>query len=161
MQLILFCVGKLKAGPERELVERYLDRLAKTGPQIGLGFSGVTEIVESRAQTAELRKAEESARCRELLSDPRSALLLFDERGKALSSRQFAGQISDLRDQGIQTLVAAIGGPDGHDQALANDARMSVALGKLTWPHQIARVLVAEQLYRACAILNNHPYHRD
>ncbi|KPB00107.1 23S rRNA (pseudouridine(1915)-N(3))-methyltransferase RlmH [Ahrensia marina] len=161
MQLVLFCVGRLKKGPERELVERYLDRLAKTGPQCGLNFGGVTEIVESRAQTAEQRKAEESARCRELVSDPRSALLLFDERGKALGSRDFAGKIGDLRDQGIQTLVAAIGGPDGHEPGLANDAHMVVALGKLTWPHQVARILVAEQLYRASAILNNHPYHRD
>jgi len=161
MQIHLFCVGRLKAGPERELVGRYLDRLAKTGPQCGITFGGVTEIVESRAQSAEARKAEESARCTELLAEPRTALLLFDERGKNLSSRQFAAQIGDLRDQGIQKLFAAIGGPDGHDQRLAQDARMNVSLGKLTWPHQIARVLVAEQLYRASAILNNHPYHRD
>lgn len=161
MQINLFCVGRLKAGPERELVGRYLDRLAKTGPQSGITFGGVTEIVESRAQTADIRKAEESARCSELLTEPRTALLLFDERGKNLSSRQFAAQIADLRDQGTQKLVAAIGGPDGHDQTLAQDARMNISLGKLTWPHQIARVLVAEQLYRASAILNNHPYHRD
>lgn len=161
MQISLFCVGRLKAGPERELVGRYLDRLEKTGPQCGIAFSGVTEIVESRAATADARKSEESARCRELLAGPRTTLLLFDERGKNLTSRQFAAQIGELRDQGTQKLVAAIGGPDGHEQALAQDAHMNISLGKLTWPHQIARVLVAEQLYRASAILNNHPYHRD
>ncbi|MEM7290420.1 MAG: 23S rRNA (pseudouridine(1915)-N(3))-methyltransferase RlmH [Pseudomonadota bacterium] len=161
MQINLFCVGRLKAGPERDLVGRYLDRLAKTGPQSGITFGGVTEIVESRAQTAEARKVEESTRCRELIAEPRTAVLLFDERGKNLTSRQFASQIGELRDQGIQKLVVAIGGPDGHDQSLAQEARMNISLGKLTWPHQIARVLVAEQLYRASAILNNHPYHRD
>lgn len=161
MQIKLFCVGRLKAGPERELVDRYLDRLAKTAPQCGISFGGVTEITESRAQTAEQRKTEESARCLELLNSKGSALLVFDERGKALASRPFANQIGELRDQGIQTLVAAIGGPDGHDAGLAQKANMVVALGKLTWPHQVARILVAEQLYRATAILNNHPYHRD
>lgn len=161
MQISLFCVGRLKAGPERELVGRYLDRLEKAGPQSGIHFGGVVEIVESRATTAEARKAEESARCIELLAAPRTALFLFDERGKNLSSRQFASQIGELRDQGIQKLVAAIGGPDGHQKDLEQKAQLNISLGKLTWPHQIARVLVAEQLYRASAILNNHPYHRD
>ncbi|MDZ7822883.1 MAG: 23S rRNA (pseudouridine(1915)-N(3))-methyltransferase RlmH [Ahrensia sp.] len=161
MQIKLFCVGRLKAGPERELVDRYLDRLAKSGPQIGLTFGGTVEIAESRAQTAELRKLEESARCRDLLTESKSALLVFDERGKAYGSRDFAGEIGRLRDSGMQTLVAAIGGPDGHDPSLSNQADMVVALGKLTWPHQVARILVAEQFYRASAILSNHPYHRD
>lgn len=161
MQLHLFCVGRLKAGPERELVDRYLDRLAKTGPQCGINFAGVTEIAESRASGSQARKAEESARCAETISEPRTSLLLFDERGKNLTSRQFAENIGEMRDQGVQKLVAAIGGPDGHDPDLAHKASMNICLGKLTWPHQIARILVAEQLYRACAILNNHPYHRD
>lgn len=161
MQLKLFCVGRLKAGPERQLVDRYLDRLAKSGPQCGLSFGGATEIAESRAKDANTRKTEESARCLQMAEAPGTALLIFDERGKPLSSLQFAEQIGHLRDHGTQTLVAAIGGPDGHDPKLLEQAKQVVALGKLTWPHQIARVLVAEQLYRASAILNNHPYHRE
>lgn len=161
MQLKLFCVGRLKAGPERELVDRYLDRLAKSGPQCGLSFGGITEIVESRAKHSDTRKTEESARCLQMAEAPGSALLVFDERGKPLSSLEFAKQIGDLRDRGTQSLIAAIGGPDGHDPSLQRQATMVVALGKLTWPHQIARILVAEQLYRASAILNNHPYHRQ
>ena len=161
MQLKLFCVGRLKAGPERQLVDRYLDRLAKSGPQCGLSFGGTTEIVESRAKEANTRKAEESARCLQMVEVPGTVLLLIDERGKTPSSLQFAEQIGHMRDLGTQTLVAAIGGPDGHDPKLLEQAKLVVALGKLTWPHQIARVLVAEQLYRASTILNNHPYHRE
>ena len=160
MQLKLFCVGRLKAGPERQLVERYLDRLAKTGPQCGITFGGTIEIPESKLQEAKQRKAEESARCRELLSGKGSRLLIFDERGKTPDSRQFASFIGQLRDQGVKTLVAAIGGPDGHDPALRQRAEMVVALGRLTWPHQIARIMVAEQLYRAASILAGAPYHR-
>lgn len=161
MQLALFAVGRLKSGPERELVDRYMDRLAKAGPQCGINLGPVTEIAESRAASTEQRKTEESARCLALLSDPRAALIIFDETGKNLTSRAFAGAIGDLRDNGVTTLVAAIGGPDGHAPELLDAARHTVALGKLTWPHQLARILVAEQLYRAVSILNNHPYHRD
>lgn len=161
MQLVLFCVGRLKSGPERELVDRYLDRLNKTGPQCGLSFGGVNEIAESRAQSVRQRQIDESTHCRQLLTGPRTALLMFDERGKAHTSREFAKKIDNMKDSGLQTLVAAIGGPDGHDPTLATEASMVVGLGCLTWPHQIARILVAEQLYRASSILNNHPYHRD
>lgn len=159
MRINVYAVGRMKSGPEKELVERYFDRFAKAGPPLGLEFSGVSEITESRAQTADLRKQDEGARVFEAL-DNGAALILLDERGKALGSEEFAARIGRLRDDGKRQLIFAIGGPDGHDPKLRARADLVLALGTLTWPHQIARILVAEQLYRAATILAGHPYHR-
>jgi len=159
MRITVFAVGRMKAGPERELADRYFDRFAKTGSSLGLEFSGVGEIVESRAATADQRKQEEAARIFEAL-DAGARLILLDERGKMLGSEDFAGRIERLRDEGQRQLILAIGGPDGHDPRLRDRADLVLALGAMTWPHQIARILVAEQLYRAATILSGHPYHR-
>lgn len=161
MRLTILAVGRMKSGPDAELVTRYSDRLARTGKALGLDFDGVIEIAESRAQTAELRKAEEAAKCASLASEPSTALILLDERGKSLSSRQFAGTLADYRDRGMARAVFALGGPDGHDPALREKADLVIAFGNQTWPHQLARIMLAEQLYRAVTILSGHPYHRD
>ena len=124
----------------------------------------MSEIPESRGQTADLRKAEEAQRINEALGNAGSggaALILLDERGKALGSEAFAERIGRMRDDGKRQLIVAIGGPDGHDPALRSRADLVLALGELTWPHQIARILIAEQLYRAATILAGHPYHRS
>lgn len=160
MRISIFAVGRMKAGPERELADRYLDRLKKSGAPLGLDFAGVSEIVESRAAQADLRKQEEAGKLLETL-DQGSALILLDERGKALGSEAFANSIARFRDDGKRQLVLAIGGPDGHDPKLRAKADIVLALGVMTWPHQIARVLLAEQLYRATTILSGHPYHRS
>lgn len=159
MRVSVFAVGRMKAGPERELVERYFDRFSKSGPSLGLEFAGVSEVAESRAQTAELRKAEEAQRLHEVLANG-AALIVLDERGKGLGSEAFAERIGRMRDDGKRHLVIAIGGPDGHDAALRAQADLVLGLGPMTWPHQIARILIAEQLYRAATILAGHPYHR-
>ncbi|ENS66849.1 ribosomal RNA large subunit methyltransferase H [Brucella melitensis F8/01-155] len=174
MRVSVFAVGRMKSGPERELVERYFDRFAKAGPPLGLEFAGVSEIPESRGQTAQLRKAEEAQRIHEALDNAKSggaksggtssggtALILLDERGKTLGSEAFAAIVGRMRDDGKRQLIVAIGGPDGHDPALRSRADLVLALGELTWPHQIARILIAEQLYRAATILAGHPYHRS
>ena len=164
MRVSVFAVGRMKAGPERELVERYFDRFSKAGPPLGLEFAGVSEIPESRGKTAELRKAEEAQRIHDALDNASSggaALILLDERGKALGSEAFAAAVGRMRDDGKRQLIVAIGGPDGHDPALRSRADLVLALGELTWPHQIARILIAEQLYRAATILAGHPYHRS
>jgi 23S rRNA (pseudouridine1915-N3)-methyltransferase len=161
MKLTLFAVGRMKSGPESQLVSRYLDRLAKAGKPLGLDYDGVTEIAESRAALADLRKTEESEKCAALLRGPSTRLVALDERGKSISSRSFAETIGEWRDVGTARIVFAIGGPDGHDEALRARADLAVAFGKQTWPHQIARVMLAEQLYRTVTILSGHPYHRD
>lgn len=159
MRIEVHAVGRLKSGPERELADRYLDRLAKAGPAVGLEFSGVHETPESRSRSAGERCREEGARLSARLG-PGTALFLLDERGKNLGSEAFAERIAALRDGGRKDLVLAIGGPDGHDPALAAAAELTLCFGAMTWPHQLVRVMLAEQLYRAATILAGHPYHR-
>ena len=160
MKLVIHAVGRLKAGPERELAERYYGRLEKSGPAVGLEFSGVTEIAESRAQTATERRREEGQRLQMQLQ-PDTALVLLDERGKNLPSEELAGRVGLLRDNGRKAVLVAIGGADGHDASLRDQAELVVSFGALTWPHQLVRVMLAEQLYRVTTILAGHPYHRS
>jgi 23S rRNA (pseudouridine1915-N3)-methyltransferase len=159
MKIAIHAVGRMKAGPERELADRYFDRFAKAGPPIGLEFAGVTETPESRAQTASERRREEG-RVLQTHLQAGTALLLLDERGRNFSSEEFAGRLGLLRDGGRKGLVVAIGGADGHDASLRDQAELVISLGAMTWPHQIVRVLLGEQLYRAATILAGHPYHR-
>ena len=159
MRISLFAVGRLKSGPERDLAERYLDRFAKAGPAIGLEFGKLTEINESRAGNADTRKREEAVVLEKLLTDG-AQLILLDERGKALDSPAFADLLGGIRDAGKRDVIVAIGGPDGLDPALHGVAVHVLSFGKLTWPHQMVRVMLAEQLYRAVTILSGHPYHR-
>ena len=159
MRLTIAAIGRMKAGPEKDLAGRYLDRLAKTGGPLGLDYQGLLEYPESRAGSAPERKREEAARLVGALP-PDAARIVLDERGKTLSSEDFAALIARLRDEGRRDLALLIGGPDGHDADLRTAADASISLGRMTFPHQIARILVAEQLYRAATILAGHPYHR-
>jgi 23S rRNA (pseudouridine1915-N3)-methyltransferase len=160
MRVTIYAVGRMKAGPERMLCERYLDRFAKVGGKLGLDFAGVTEVTEGRASSAAARRAEESRKLNELVESG-AALVMLDERGAGLDSAAFAAYLAGLRDDGRKAAVLAIGGPDGHEPSLRARAGLLVSLGAMTWPHQIARILLAEQLYRAATILSGHPYHRD
>ena len=159
MRVGLFAVGRLKAGPEKDLAARYLDRFSKAGPAIGLELARVTEVAESRAANAETRKREEAALLEKALPD-NAVLILLDERGKALDSPGFADLLAGWRDLGKRDMLIAIGGADGLDPALRERADATLCLGKMTWPHQLVRILIAEQLYRAVTILSGHPYHR-
>lgn len=158
MRIGVHAVGRMKAGPERDLAARYFDRFAKAGPAIGLDWAGVAEIAESRAQTAALRKQEEG---RALATAAQGAtLVLLDETGKSIGSEDFAARLGELRDSGVRQLLFAIGGADGHEPELRARAALVLSFGAMTWPHQIVRVMLAEQLYRATTILSGHPYHR-
>jgi 23S rRNA (pseudouridine1915-N3)-methyltransferase len=85
--------------------------------------------------------------------------ILLDSRGQQYSSEEFAGQIGRLRDEGTQRLVLAIGPADGWSPAARKRADLLLSLGRMTLPHQLARVVLAEQVYRAFTILAGHPYH--
>ena len=159
MLIAVHAVGRMKAGPEQELAARYFDRLAKSGPAIGLDFAGVVELAEGRSQSTDERRRDEAARLRAGV-DAGAALILLDERGKSLTSEQFAARIARLRDGGRRAMAFVIGGPDGLDPALRAEAELILSFGQLTWPHQLARIMLAEQLYRAVTILSGHPYHR-
>jgi 23S rRNA (pseudouridine1915-N3)-methyltransferase len=159
VRLTIAAVGRMKAGPERELADRYLGRLGKSGGSLGLDYAGLSEYPESRAAGVADRKRDEAARLTSGLAD-KTVLIALDETGKLLSSEGFATELAQLRDEGVRDLALLIGGPDGLDPALRESARLVLSLGRMTFPHQIARMLLAEQIYRATTILSGHPYHR-
>jgi 23S rRNA (pseudouridine1915-N3)-methyltransferase len=159
MQMLLLAVGRMKAGPERELLARYVERAQ--GMARSLGFSGVTlvEIDESRSRDVAERRRDEA---RALLSNIRAGtfLVALDERGRATTSADFAKAMRTARDTGGPAFALVVGGPDGLDDPLRGQADMVLAYGASTFPHQIVRVLAAEQIYRAMTIIAGHPYHR-
>jgi 23S rRNA (pseudouridine1915-N3)-methyltransferase len=157
--LLLIGVGRLKAGPERELFERYFKRLADLARTAGFSGVDLREIDEGRAKRAEDRQSEEARLI--LLSLPKGArVALLDERGAALSSVQWADEIGKARDNAAPAYALVIGGPDGLDPTLREQAHRVLSFGAMTWPHQLVRVMAAEQLYRSLSILAGHPYHR-
>ncbi len=159
MKLILGAVGRLKAGPERDLATRYLERARAAARSVGLSGPDVRELEESRARRAEDRKAEE-AKALLALAPPGARIAALDERGAHLSSEGFAALIGKARDDGAPAMTLFIGGPDGLDEELRSRASIVLAFGAMTWPHQLVRVMAAEQIYRAVTILSGHPYHR-
>jgi 23S rRNA (pseudouridine1915-N3)-methyltransferase len=91
---------------------------------------------------------------------PESArLVLLDERGQQATSEEFTAMIARLRDDALD-VAFALGGPDGHGDRLRKAAHLQLSLGRMTLPHGLARIVLAEQLYRAMTILQGHPYHR-
>ncbi len=160
MRLIVGAVGRLKSGAERTLFEKYRDRFEAAGKQLGLSPVIWHEIDESRAASAAKRSTEEGAALLKLVRDA-DVVIALDERGKMLSSTGFAQLIGKIRDEGAKTAALLIGGADGQAPDVRDKARVCLSLGPMTLPHQLARVVLAEQLYRAATILAGHPYHRD
>ena len=154
MKIDLIAVGRLRKGPEKALIDDYLDRFAKTGRSLGLPPVRVTEVdPRGGGQVVEadlLRK-----------SLPSGALIaVLDERGSVLSSPAFAAKIGDWRDQ-ARDVAFVIGGADGLTDGLRAEAAFALSFGQMVWPHMLARVMLAEQLYRAASILSGSPYHRE
>jgi 23S rRNA (pseudouridine1915-N3)-methyltransferase len=159
VRLLLIGVGRLKGGPERELFERYFKRLGDLARGSGIAGVDLREIEEGRARRPEDRQAEEARSI--LAALPKGArLALLDERGAPLSSAQWASEIGKARDNGAASYALVIGGPDGFDASLREKAQTILSFGAMTWPHQLVRVMAAEQLYRSLSILVGHPYHR-
>jgi 23S rRNA (pseudouridine1915-N3)-methyltransferase len=159
MRLLLICVGRPKAGPERDLAARYVERAAAAGRAIG--FSGVElrEAGKSRAARPDDRMREEAKAIRGLLAPPANVIAL-DENGSQMTSRSLATELGRARDQGIASAAFVIGGPDGLEPAFLASASLTLSFGAMTWPHQLVRIMAAEQIYRAMTILSRHPYHR-
>jgi 23S rRNA (pseudouridine1915-N3)-methyltransferase len=155
MRLHLCAVGRLRAGPERDLVDDYLQRLDRSGRALGLGPVQEHEV-EDKKNAGMGAEAELLAR-----AVPAGAVLVtLDERGKLLTSPEFAALLAKWRDAGRQDLAFVIGGADGIDPALRARADFSISFGAMVWPHMLVRVMLAEQLYRAASILAGAPYHR-
>lgn len=163
MKLTLCAVGKLGTTVENNLAKDYIGRAGQTGR--GLGVSAV-ELIEvdarkaAKAQTSALLKAQEADAIRDALGDC-GVLITCDEHGEALTSRQIARRIEGYKDRGERRVTFLIGGADGLDPSLLEASAFSLAFGPQTWPHALARVMLAEQMYRALSILAGSPYHRD
>ena len=159
MRLIVAAVGRLKDGAERELLDKYRKRFEALAKRVALAPVAWQEIGESRAATAAKRKEDEGARLLKLDHEA-DAIVALDERGKPLSSEAFARHLAKARDDGAKSAAVLIGGPDGLAPAVLDAAHVVFSLGAITLPHGLARIVVAEQLYRAATILTGHPYHR-
>ena len=160
MDILIIAVGKLKEACIARLIDDYLKRLRPLLPRLGFTGIAVRELVESRKRTAAERKAEEAAAIRKA-AGKNAALLLLDERGESPDSRAFAQRLTRLSRSGEKRLAIVIGGPDGLDESLKREAEALISFGRMTWPHQLVRLMLAEQLYRAASIAAGHPYHRD
>jgi 23S rRNA (pseudouridine1915-N3)-methyltransferase len=159
MRLVVISVGRLKQGPERELADRYRERFGDIGRKLGFRGLEVHEIPESRARDAATRISEEAAAMTAAIPE-KSVLVALDEHGKSIDSATFARQLGQWRDEGIANTIFAIGGADGLSPDLQRKAKLRIAFGSATWPHQMVRVMLLEQIYRAATILAGHPYHR-
>lgn len=155
MRVHICAVGRLRAGPEKDLIDDYLTRFDRTGRGLGLGPASVIEVEDRKgggmpAEADLLRRAL-----------PKGAVICtLDERGKVETSPQFAQRVGNWRDAGRGDLALIIGGADGIDPSLRAQADHALSFGKMVWPHMLVRVMLAEQLYRAAAILAGTPYHR-
>ena len=155
MKLKIAAVGRMRSGPEADLVSDYLDRFNKTGRSLGLGPVSLVEVEAKKSGMAAEAEMLEKA------IGASSPLCTLDERGKVISSPGFAKMLANWRDQGRAEPVFVIGGADGIDPALRAKADTSISFGKMVWPHMLVRVMLAEQLYRAASILAGSPYHRE
>jgi|SRR6056297_53518 len=155
MKVHICAVGRLRAGPERALIDDYLTRFDKTGRALGLGPVSVHEVEDKKgggmaAEAALLDRA-----------IPKGAVLVvMDERGRVIPSPEFAGKLGAWRDEGRGDVAFVIGGADGVDPSLRAKADFKLSFGAMVWPHMLARVMLSEQLYRAASILAGSPYHR-
>jgi len=159
MRLAIVAVGRLKDGPERALYLKYADRIDEAGRSVALGPLTLTELAEGRAAGVAQRRDDEAARLVQAAERTELAVAL-DGAGQSMSSTAFASWLSAHRDEGVRSIAFLIGGPDGHGARALSSARLKLSLGPMTLPHGLARIVLAEQLYRAVSILAGHPYHR-
>ncbi|MEM7717882.1 MAG: 23S rRNA (pseudouridine(1915)-N(3))-methyltransferase RlmH [Pseudomonadota bacterium] len=155
MKIRIAAVGRLRPGAEAELINDYRTRFDRSGRALGLGPLEIREIEAKKggmaAEAELLAKATAGIR----------PIVALDERGKTLSSPDFAQKLGHWRDTGHAEACFLIGGADGLAPEFRDAADMNLSLGKMVWPHMLARVMLIEQLYRAASILAGAPYHRE
>jgi 23S rRNA (pseudouridine1915-N3)-methyltransferase len=159
MRLLIAAIGKLKRGPERDLFAHYLGRAETAGRKPHLSPLGVIEIAEAKEATPQARMEAEAQSL--LAKRPISyKLICLDRGGTQLGSEGFAQILAKYRDAGVQGVAFFIGGADGLGLSASFKADLMLSLGPMTLPHGLARIVLAEQIYRAATILAGHPYHR-
>lgn len=155
MRVHIIAVGRLRAGPEKDLVDDYLKRFERTGRSLGLNFGRCIEVDDRKGGGM----SGEADLLKRAIPDG-AVLAMLDERGTVETSPDFAQRLAGWRDQGRSDLAIVIGGADGIDPAFRNNADYTLSFGKMVWPHMLVRVMLSEQLYRAASILSGAPYHR-
>lgn len=155
MKLRIVAVGRLRSGPEADLIKDYRTRFDRTGRALSLGPLEIVEV-EDRKGGGQLAEA---ALLEKAIPDG-AFVVALDERGKLISSPEFSQNLTEWRDQGHRDCVFLIGGADGLTPDLRARADAKLSFGKMVWPHMLARVMLTEQLYRATTILSGGPYHR-
>lgn len=153
MKIIIGAVGKMKKkSPEEALINEYV---SKTRWPVE-----IKEVEEKRTLPVdELKSAESELLLKALPNDAK--IVALDERGETLSSRELAGRLRTWQDSGVGTVAFLIGGANGHSETLRQRADLKLSFGRMTLPHMLMRVVLAEQIYRAKTILDGHPYHKD
>ncbi|MBR1777493.1 MAG: 23S rRNA (pseudouridine(1915)-N(3))-methyltransferase RlmH [Alphaproteobacteria bacterium] len=151
MDIIIACIGHLKTGAEADLLARYIKQTRWNVV--------VKEFEDKKSGSPAERKKRESEMLLSAVPDGAKVVVL-DERGKQTGSEAFAKKLGSWQDEGTPAVVFMIGGADGHTEDLRKRADYLMAFGEMTWPHFLARVMLAEQIYRARTILDGHPYHR-
>jgi len=159
MRLIVIAVGRLKSGPERELAVTYGKRAQAIGRALGVRAIEIVEIRESRAKEPERRRVEESIAIANVIPE-RSVIVVLDEHGENLDSAALAASLQQWRAED-RDVCFVIGGADGLTTNLAGRGKLRLAFGAATWPHQMVRIMLLEQIYRAASIVAGHPYHRS
>ena len=156
MRVHICAVGRLRSGPEKDLLDDYLTRFERTGRALSLGPARVVEVEDRKSGGM----AAEAVILRRAIPE-KSVVCALDERGKVETSPAFGQRLIRWRDDGCGDLTFVIGGADGIDPALREGANHLLSFGRMVWPHMLARVMLAEQLYRASSILAGGPYHRS
>lgn len=155
MKLGLVVCGKLKPGPTSDLVDDYLFRAKRLGRNLGISDVYCREIA-LRSAVSKQRASEQA-----LSAVPAGAKkVILDETGKNLSSKSFSQQLNSWREQGVPEIALLIGPADGWDETARQSADLILSFGKMTWPHKLAQVMAAEQIYRSLSLLSGSPYHK-
>ena len=155
MRLRIIAIGRLRNGPEKDLIEDYIARFNRTGRPLGLGPVEFSELEDKKGGG----KAAEGALLSKAIPTG-AAVIALDEHGTLQTSPDFSQNLARIRDQAPSELIFVIGGADGLAPEVLARADAKLSFGKMVWPHMLARVMLTEQLYRAASILSGGPYHR-
>ena len=156
MRIKVCWVGKTQNAPIKSLISDYLTRLSHMIP---VEIVEIPDLSRKRGFKGNALRAAEAVEFERAMR-PESRRIVLDERGKQLSSDEFAGWLETAQVRGTREMAFLIGGPEGIDQAFAEHSFFRLSLGKMTWTHEMARALLLEQLYRALCIIRSVPYHK-
>ena len=156
MQISIIAVGKIGNSIEAELVNRYVNRFNNLCKLMGLNLLQIIEVDDKKYKT----KTQQAKKILGFIKE-KSNVVIFDSKGKSVSSEYFTKYLINRRDTGVKKQVFVIGGAFGLCSSLNKEADDIFSLGKMIWPHILARVMITEQIYRSASIILGNPYHKN